>query len=201
MGQHHGVLLCPGIGGVNLCVAVKVKMSVGLLAFIEGKGLIKGFLIKRICDCRVNLARHGHLDDLAHALESCVSALHADFADLKAGNILDQVHVQDIDRSGLKQCVADFFTFVEFDLRVSHKTRGLLERLDVSYDQRSAAVIERSIGQRLDSDLRAVAGRISHSDSNNRSFVHILYPFQNTLVLFMSSFILNSAIDKRFDQL
>ena len=70
------------------------------------------------------------------------------------------------------QAVVFAFTSSEKMIITRKERSGLLERLDVSYDQRSAAVIERSIGQRLDSDLRAVAGRISHSDSNNRSFVH-----------------------------
>ena len=89
VGQHHRVFLCIGVGCIDLCVAVKMCVSVRFLAVIELQSLIHGFLVQSVRAGCVHLSCQSQLDDLSDALEGSVSSLDAHLTDGECAHILD----------------------------------------------------------------------------------------------------------------
>ena len=169
VGQHHGVLFGVGVGGVDLGVAVEMGVPVRVGAAVRLQGLVHGLFVQGVGAGGVHLAGHGQLDHLFDTLERRVASRHAHLAQLKGGCIGDQLHVQHVDGAGGEQGVGHLFTAVDPDVRPAHKAFGLLQHFGVAHHDGAAAVVNIPVGQRLDGDLGAVAGRVAHGDANNGS--------------------------------
>ena len=74
---------------------------------------------------------------------------------------------KNVDRAGSEERVAYFLAAVDCDIRPVDKSCGLLDHFHISDNDRAAAVINICMCKCLDSDLRAVSGRISHSNPND----------------------------------
>ena len=171
VGQHHGVLLGVGVGGVNLGVAVEMGVAVRLLAVIVFQSLVHGFLVQGVGAGSIHLTGHGKLDDLLDALEGCVAALHAHLCHLELVDVLDEVEVQHVDGSGGEQSIRHLVAAVDDDVLTANELPGPLEHLHVAHNDGAAVGILLRICQSLDGDLRAGAGGIAHRNANDR-FIH-----------------------------
>ena len=60
--QHHGVLVRPGVMGIDLSMPVEMM-----------SGKIHGLLVQCVRNGSVYLSRHSQLDDLFHTLKSSIS--------------------------------------------------------------------------------------------------------------------------------
>ena len=170
VGEHHRVLLGMRVGGVDLGVPVEVHT-------LGRKREVHGLLVERIGDRGVDLAVHGKLDDLLDALEGGVSALGGHLADLELLYVGDEVKLVDIDGTRLKLRFFHGKDRVDYDLGMAHEALGLLEHLGVAHHDGAAAVVQCGVGKRLDGDLGAVAGRITHGDANDGTRVsHLADP-------------------------
>src|SRR5699024_8407130 len=84
-------------------------------------------------------------------------------------------HVQHVDGAGGEPGVRHLFAAVDLDVRPAHETFGLLQHFGVPHHDGAAAVVDICMGQRLDGDLGAVAGRIAHGDADD-GFLHKYTP-------------------------
>ena len=171
VGQHHGVLLGVGVGGINLGVAVEMGVAVRLLAVIVFQSLVHGFLVQGVGAGSVHLAGHGQLDDLLDTLESGVTALHAHLCHLELVDVLDEVEVQHVDGPGGEQGIRHLVAAVDDDVLTANELPGPLEHLHVAHNDGAAVGILLRICQSLDGDFRAGAGGIAHRNANDR-FIH-----------------------------
>ena len=171
MCQHHGVLLGVGVGSVDLGVAVKVGVTVRLFAVVVLQCLVHGFLVQGVGAGGIHLTRHGQLNDLFHALEGCVAALHADLCYLELADVLDQIQMQHVDGAGGEQGIRHLLAAVDDDVLAANELLGLLHHLHIAHHNGAAVAVLLRVSQSLDGDLRAGTGGIAHSNTDN-GFIH-----------------------------
>ena len=151
VGQHHGVLLGVGEGGIYLGVAVVVVTS-----------QVEGFLVKRGGDGAVDLVGHGEFDGLLDVLEGGVAALGLYLSEAE-GLVIDDGDVDDVDGAVFKLGVLDLGDGV--DLKGESKQANCLAQyLGVAGDEGAALLVGFGAVQGADGNLGSDACGVAHGD-------------------------------------
>ena len=109
-------------------------------------------------------------------MERGVSAFNADLSNGEFLHIGNQFQVQHVDDALLEPGVAYLLTAVNCSIGTAYETGRLFDDLYIAHNDGAAAVIDLGVSQSLDGDLRAVSGRITHSNTDNRLCVHSRTP-------------------------
>ena len=150
---------------------VKVGVAVRLFAVVVLQRLVHGFLVQGVGAGGIHLTRHGKFNDLFHALEGCVAALHADLCYLELADVLDQIQMQHVDGAGGEQGIRHLLAAVDDDVLAANELLGLLHHLHIAHHDGAAVAVLLRVSQSLDGDLRAGTGGIAHSNTDN-GFIH-----------------------------
>ena len=151
VGQHHGVLLGVGEGGVNLGMTVVVMTS-----------QIERLLVQRGCNGAVHLVCHGQFDGFLDVLEGGIATLGLHLAELEGGEV-DTLQVDDVDGAEFKFGLLHVLDGVDLQVE-AQQTDGLSDDGSVAGDDGAALLVGFFSIEGAHGDFRSDAGGVAHGD-------------------------------------
>ena len=151
VGQHHGILLRIGEGGINF------RMSVEVMAC-----QVQRLFVQRCCHGAVHFVGHRQFNGLPDVLEGCIAALGLYLSELEAADV-DTLHVEDINSSILEAGVLNAADSVDLQVE-AQQLYGLLHNGSVARHYRTAFLVSFLTVQGVHRYLRSYACRVAHGD-------------------------------------
>ena len=160
--EEHGVLRRVRVLGEDFRVAAVVVA-----------GHVEGFFVDGRGDDGVDLSREREGDAFFNILEADVAAERGDLLVFPAAG-LQEVHVDVVDRAVFALCFRWVLDFMQLQVEVA-KAHSIFEGGLVADDDGDGRVVDVSLVQRLDADLRADAGGVAHGDGETfASFLRVV---------------------------